>query len=262
MICDSLVFYCKKWYHEASSFDLHSFEKAMFSQALLLYWKSYSYCIVSWNDMHVFSSYQYYQFNEASVVVPFFGLVSLLSLPSLASLSSRSLQRRTCSSLIFKKRILFCSSLRASSTSGSTHMSSRILASILSVFPVYRRRPSAPLSLRPVGLVSVVFFPAPESGSLSSEECGIRCSLNAGGHCSVLCQVLFLDAVGLYRALWGWRHYVRINWALRVAVLVFTEKKRERDWLYLLYCFSPLHSILFRLAEHNRPKANKPQCQI
>lgn len=68
------------------------------------------------------------QYSRCSTL-PFFGLLS--SLPSLSSLSSRSLQRRTCSSLIFKKRILFCSSLRASSTSGSTHMSSRIFASIL-----------------------------------------------------------------------------------------------------------------------------------
>lgn len=75
---------------------------------------------------------QYNQFKKATV--PFFGLVLLLLCPSLSSLSSRSLQRRTCSSLIFRNRILFCSSLRASSTSGSTHMSSRILASILPLF--------------------------------------------------------------------------------------------------------------------------------
>lgn len=76
--------------------------------------------------------------------LPFFGWVLLLLLhPSFSSLSSRSLQRRTCSSLIFRNRILFCSSLRASSTSGSTHMSSRILASILPLFLGQQRRPSA-----------------------------------------------------------------------------------------------------------------------
>lgn len=128
--------YCKKLCHKlvASS-----------SQAPLLYWESYLFCVVSCNETHVFSSHQCYQFNKTSVV-PFFGLASLLSLPSLSSLSSRSLQRRTCSSLIFKKRILFCSSLRASSTSGSTHMSSRILANILSLFPVYHRWQVSPSS--------------------------------------------------------------------------------------------------------------------
>ncbi|TNN65561.1 hypothetical protein EYF80_024239 [Liparis tanakae] len=53
-------------------------------------------------------------------------------------------QRRTCSSLILRKRILFCSSLRASSTSGSTHMSSRILASISP--PCQRRTVTPPSS--------------------------------------------------------------------------------------------------------------------
>lgn len=87
--------------------------------------------------------------------LPFFGLVSL---PSLSSLSSRSLQRRTCSSLIFKKRILFCSSLRASSTSGSTHMSSRIFASILPSLLLGLRRPSGSLSLSGMGRVSALGY--------------------------------------------------------------------------------------------------------
>ena len=62
--------------------------------------------------------------------LPFFGFV-LLSPPSLSSFSSRSVQRRTCSWRIFRNRVFFWSSLRASSTSGSMYMSFRICCSML-----------------------------------------------------------------------------------------------------------------------------------
>lgn len=67
------------------------------------------------------------------VRLPFFGFVLLHSAspPSLSSFSSRSFQRRTCSWRIFRNRVFFCSSLRASSTSGSMYMSFKICCSIL-----------------------------------------------------------------------------------------------------------------------------------
>lgn len=67
------------------------------------------------------------------VRLPFFGFALLHSAspPSLSSFSSRSFQRRTCSCRIFKNRVFFCSSLRASSTSGSMYMSFKICCSIL-----------------------------------------------------------------------------------------------------------------------------------
>lgn len=64
--------------------------------------------------------------------VPFLGFVRL-SPPSISSFSSRSFQRRTCSCRIFRKSVFFCSSFRASRTSGSMYMSFRICCSILVV---------------------------------------------------------------------------------------------------------------------------------
>lgn len=186
---------------------------------------------------------QFNQFKKSPV--PFFGLVWLLFCSSLSSLSSRSLQRRTCSSLIFKNRILFCSSLRASSTAGSTHMSSRILASILLLFPGHQRRPSAPLSLRPAGRVSAVgydrsfFLLHLESGSLFFEGCGIRYCIIARGHSSVRCQMLCFCSAGACQALWRSRCSVPVINRIWRWLLWFGETEKEREIISAVLLCTP-----------------------
>lgn len=61
--------------------------------------------------------------------LPFLGL-GFSILPSRSSFSSLSFQRRTCSSLIFRNSVFFCSSFSASRMSGSTYMVARICCSI------------------------------------------------------------------------------------------------------------------------------------
>jgi len=65
---------------------------------------------------------------DGSSWLPFLGFALL---DSASSFSSRSFHRRTCSWRIFRKRVFFCSSLSAFSTSGSMYMSFKICCSML-----------------------------------------------------------------------------------------------------------------------------------
>lgn len=172
--------------------------------------------------------------------------MALVFLPSLSSLSSRSFQRRTCSSLILKKRIRFCSSLKASNSSGSTHISSRIFASILSLFPRCKGWPESPAgSLSCGSSFSGV-------GWLHQSQVSFLLKNVGSGEVlipdySVLCQVLFLSVVKTFHTPSGWRHCVR--WE--------RERKRERQKEREIP-----QSNMFWLAEHkSHNMINKIHCK-
>lgn len=176
------------------------FQTMLFHEWLRLfpYWNLYK-CDL-YGKLNKFTHYR------ITSAVPFFDLVFLLCPLSLSSFSSRSFQRRTCSSLILRKRILFCSSLRASRTSGSTHISWRIWASILPLFPG-TTHDCQPLCLSVHWVVFqqwgvIASFPAVLRVGLpfSLKDMGSGTVLAVGGQSGVVCQVLFLwTAAGVCR---------------------------------------------------------------